>query len=435
MKTLTVIFLLILSYISSSQCIYWEQQTFPQRGNVFSLQFFDLNTGYVVCAGSTNFGEWNFIKTTNSGSNWIDVGSGIYQSLNGLSFINKDTGYVGGLNYFARTFNGGLNWTRLNIGSNNPLGTYDRLKFFDLNFGYVYGNSGGIKILKTTNGALSWDTLLHTGNPFTSNIFAFTILNKDTIIVAGYSHLDLGFVKVTHNGGLNWYLIDSLPWPVTGVSFLNNTHGLLCATNSVSGFANGKYFLTTNTGLNWVLKETGFAVPFSKSKYIDSNTYFFIDWDGGLYFTTNSGINWTFRDCFNFGAGAPGGILFINPQTGWVSGSFGPYTSAMFKTTNGGLTFIQSSLNNVPASFELFQNYPNPFNPITTINFSIPIVGLVKLTVYDINGKEVQKLVNKELLAGTYSTEFEAGNLSSGVYFYILQSGSFSTSRKMILIK
>ena len=91
------------------------------------------------------------------------------------------------------------------------------------------------------------------------------------------------------------------------------------------------------------------------------------------------------------------------------------------------------------SNFSLSQNYPNPFNPSTTIQFAIPKAGMVSLKVYNILGEEVAELINKEINAGLQSVKFDASSvrrgISSGIYFYKLQSGSFVESKKMILIK
>jgi hypothetical protein len=101
---------------------------------------------------------------------------------------------------------------------------------------------------------------------------------------------------------------------------------------------------------------------------------------------------------------------------------------------------VQQISNKVPLNFELFQNFPNPFNPKTKIKFSLPKEGFsggmdVSIKVYDILGREVAVLVNEKLYPGTYETEFEGNNLSSGVYFYVLKAGDYSESKKMVLIK
>ena len=91
--------------------------------------------------------------------------------------------------------------------------------------------------------------------------------------------------------------------------------------------------------------------------------------------------------------------------------------------------------NETPANYQLSQNYPNPFNPVTKINYALPKSGLVSLKVYDILGKEVATLVSEVKNAGSYSVDFNGANLSSGVYFYKLSVGDFSSIKKMTLLK
>lgn len=116
----------------------------------------------------------------------------------------------------------------------------------------------------------------------------------------------------------------------------------------------------------------------------------------------------------------------------YVTGnSWDDYATIKYSTTVG----ITAISNNSPDYFELKQNYPNPFNPATNINFNIPKQSNVKLAVFDVTGKEVARLVDNSLNAGTYSYDFNAANLPSGTYFYRLNAGDFSETKKMILIK
>ncbi len=105
------------------------------------------------------------------------------------------------------------------------------------------------------------------------------------------------------------------------------------------------------------------------------------------------------------------------------------------KQQGGTITGVSNFTNSIPAKYVLSQNYPNPFNPVTKINYSIPKSGLITLRVYDILGKNVATLVNEFKNAGNYSIEFNAVNLSSGVYAYKLESGSFIETKKMLLVK
>ncbi|MFN3346167.1 MAG: T9SS type A sorting domain-containing protein, partial [Chloroherpetonaceae bacterium] len=89
----------------------------------------------------------------------------------------------------------------------------------------------------------------------------------------------------------------------------------------------------------------------------------------------------------------------------------------------------------VPTQFVLEQNYPNPFNPTTTITYSLPITSVVRLEIFDVLGKKVATLVSAKQEAGTYTHTLNASTLSSGVYFYRLQAGAFSQTKKMMLVK
>ncbi len=100
-----------------------------------------------------------------------------------------------------------------------------------------------------------------------------------------------------------------------------------------------------------------------------------------------------------------------------------------------GTVGIKMISTEIPKVFSLSQNYPNPFNPVTRIQFGVPKNELVSIKIYDILGKEVATLVNDFKQAGTYEVDFNASTLSSGVYFYRMQSGYFTDIKRMMVIK
>lgn len=119
------------------------------------------------------------------------------------------------------------------------------------------------------------------------------------------------------------------------------------------------------------------------------------------------------------------GVVFVAENSGTRRVYFDRYDA---------VTGIRNN-NTIVDNYSLSQNYPNPFNPSTTINFSIPKSEYVSLKVYDIMGKEIATLVNSQMNMGSYSVDFNAANLSSGVYFYKLISGDFTEVKRMTLIK
>jgi len=102
----------------------------------------------------------------------------------------------------------------------------------------------------------------------------------------------------------------------------------------------------------------------------------------------------------------------------------------------GSMKYIaQKENDNFPNYYTLSQNYPNPFNPATTIEYAVPIKGIVTIKVYDIMGREVKTLLNKEITPGYYQIEFNAKGFPSGIYFYRMQAGNFIDTKKILLLK
>jgi hypothetical protein len=128
----------------------------------------------------------------------------------------------------------------------------------------------------------------------------------------------------------------------------------------------------------------------------------------------------------------------ISSLTGIVYYSFNQYkfvprTDADFLGVV--LTGVANHTVATPAAYELSQNYPNPFNPSTEIRYAIPTAGLTSLVVYNLLGQEVVTLVNEVQSAGSYTIRFDARSLPSGMYFARLRAGSFSSVKKMLLVK
>ncbi len=101
----------------------------------------------------------------------------------------------------------------------------------------------------------------------------------------------------------------------------------------------------------------------------------------------------------------------------------------------GSLTTSGEAEDELPRTVELKQNFPNPFNPTTVISFAVPEDTDVRLTVYDVLGRQVTQLVNEHKSAGTYEVNFDATRLSSGVYIYRLEAGETIRTKRMMLVK
>jgi hypothetical protein len=124
---------------------------------------------------------------------------------------------------------------------------------------------------------------------------------------------------------------------------------------------------------------------------------------------------------------------FVDSVSGWNGTAVG--TVGFDTASNCMVTSIGNLQNELPKCYYLSQNYPNPFNPVTKISYEIPKSGLVTLKVYDILGKEIATLVNEVKNPGSFVVDFNGSSLSSGIYFYRLESNGFVSTKKMMLIK
>jgi photosystem II stability/assembly factor-like uncharacterized protein len=365
----------------------WFEQFTPlsdTAGLIFDdIYFLDINTGITTLFHSSNFGYGRILRTTNGGTNWYTVH--IPEYCTNIAFVNSLTGYVSGHHYIFKTTDGGVNWTNQNPNFTQVLGG---IYFTDVNTGYVVGNNGNIR--KTTDGGNSWFSL----NSSVSN------------------HL----------------------W---GVWFINANTGFV-----VGGYwnpENNVIIKTTDAGNNWV------HVPYTASscwlytvRFISSSTGYIIGWCSQVLKTTNGGLNW-YNQVLPVNNYAGRSCFFINSNTGYIAGhpnTLYDSTNYIFKTTTGGEPLgIKPLSNEIPVGYSLSQNYPNPFNPATKISFDLPKSGDVRLTVFDMLGREVTVLVSEKLNSGTYEVELDGTNYPSGVYFYRITAGEFTETKKMILLK
>lgn len=207
-----------------------------------------------------------------------------------------------------------------------------------------------------------------------------------------------------------------------------------------NGFA--KYDTTTNswvnvgTGTDGLGKTVRAMTEYNGNLYITGSFYYMngvpcydlCRFDGTDFCAISNGIEELGRSLTVYNNGLYVGGNFYSADGG--------YYSNIFRYDESAGDFNHAALTSTPSKFSLEQNYPNPFNPATNIKYTIPNTGLVKLSIYDILGREVKTLVNEIKNAGTYSVEFNASNYASGVYFYRLKVGDeYSDSKKMLLIK
>jgi len=222
------------------------------------------------------------------------------------------------------------------------------------------------------------------------------------------------------NEGLNWSVVNS------GITDTVIESLGLDGNNILAGTFNGNIFLSSDNGQSWTLKKNGITAHFITS-IISLGNSLFIGTDAGVYQSTNHGDSW---NLISDGINSTIQSLTVSPEY-----LFAGSDNGVWKRSLAELTSVSNKDNNLPQLFTLAQNYPNPFNPTTNIKYSLAQAGNVKLIVYNILGSKVATLVNDYKPAGSYSVQFNGTNLASGIYLYRLESGAYTSTKKLILLK
>ena len=195
----------------------------------------------------------------------------------------------------------------------------------------------------------------------------------------------------------------------------------------------------TGSGANQYSYASSLKLDASGNVYVggySGSSVFFMDYAVVRYSNAGSQQWWTkYNGTGN--ANDLGTAIALDGSNVYITGSsVGSSSNTDFATIKYAQTVgIHQNTSEIPDSYSLSQNYPNPFNPTTQINFSIPKDGFVNITVYDAIGKEVNKLTDKHMIAGNYKVDFDASGLTSGIYFYRIQAGDYTATKKMALIK
>ncbi len=406
----------------SSQ-VHWLKQTSPVTVWLYRCAFPDTSNGW-ACGDSGTI-----IHTSNGGINWSVQPTGMNYFVEDICFINKRLGwaiandFIHYDSYVLSTTNGGVNWNVAPYPDSNII--LSTVYFLDSLNGYMGGFNGAI--LKSTDAGNTWNLM-----PVDSSFFYrfhiknFNFVNERVGAACG-GIMDLGGVLwLTTNYGFNWHSVAIGPEPIFDLLYLDS-HKVIAAGGD---FEYGASFSKTfDNWLNWDYNALGyFGVGQSLALRIPSEIWMPLAFSMAWAVSTDTGNTWTL--VVNPDSTAIYDAAFADPLHGIAVGDFG--SVYIF---NKGIIGIAGNKKAFPKQFELYQNHPNPFNPNTGINYELRISDHVRLTVYDSQGREISVLVDKKQDAGKYEVEFNASGLASGVYFYIIEVGDFTDSKKMVLVK
>lgn len=416
---------LVLSFFSSitlSQGVWVEQPVNPTPPPLNSVSAVNTNVCWV--AG----GNGNVLYTSNGGTNWV------YRNVPG--FNGSPTYVIAGIDsitalcsitttqftYIFRTTNQGNSWTQ--IYSHSYPGWIDDIKIINPSLAVAIGDpiGGRWTFLRILNLGAFIDTTVFL--PQIGSEFAWfnSMFTNGTDIWFGTSSS-----RIYHstNQGFNW-VNSSVQYPnVYAVCF-----------NGILGFAGGDQMAkSSNSGFNWTpvtLPGNGTCLTFVTNSgrywYARTNQIFFSSDGGNSFVAQHSSPDNSNYVHLSFTFSLSDEVL--STIHGW--GITGNGVISYYTESGIGIRRIGTE---VPDRFALLQNYPNPFNPTTSIEYQLQKSGHVSIRVFDEIGKQVQALVDEFQPSGYYRAEWNASNLSSGVYYYRIESPYFSQTRKMVLSK
>jgi hypothetical protein len=440
MKTIIRCLLVVLTIIAvSTQSIAQWKQTGLDSLIVSGLAVSGTSLFAVTLNGgmgpSADYAGGVFLST-NNGVSWNSVKNGLPKDNMRALIVNGNYLYAGTATsgVYLSTNNGTI-WTSVNNGLTNR--SINAFAVIGTNL-FVGTENGGV-FLSTNNGT-NWASV-STGF---SNSDVYALAATDSFILAGCGNK---LLRSTNNGN-SWTVIDSINFSFWGaivssivVIHENNEeyslyYGIKYLTyqgvyggvrySSDNGVSwNEKSFSEGVSALTVISKEQG-----SKNIFVGCSTD---GWGGGggIYLSTNNGSSWIF-DTTDLSGQAVN--TFAVSDTNLFAGLH--YGGVWRRPLSEMIpTSVKQSSFQLPERFSLSQNYPNPFNPSTTIEYNIPQQSQVTVKIFDLLGREVASLVNEKKDAGRYSVQWNAKDVSSGIYFYKLTSGNFIETKKMLVVK
>ncbi|NNG26584.1 MAG: T9SS type A sorting domain-containing protein, partial [Ignavibacteriaceae bacterium] len=335
----------------------------------------------------------------------------------------------------SRSSNGGSSFSNVAPPNSNITAFIAPFRTYVGTSDIVY--AGRDRIYKSTNGGGNW-TITNNGNVLDGNpalSMDISYQTSDKVYVGTAPFQTRSNLFRTTDGGTIWdNITGTLPdrFPAD-IAVDPNDDNIVYVT--FYGFGTGHVYKSTDSGDNWTDVSDNLPDIPTPAVIVDPNNSFhvYIGTDIGVFVSTDGGGNWQ-----DFNNGLPDAVQGMDLNITTVNNVIRVMTHGNGAYETKLLSQIPTDTGTMPpviTDFKLEQNYPNPFNPTTKINFTVPRSTFVNLTVYDALGNKVKTLVKGNKPIGTFTVDFNATGLTSGIYIYKLEAGNFVETKKMILLK
>jgi photosystem II stability/assembly factor-like uncharacterized protein len=402
-------------FASSNQGLEWTRTT--EGIDATTVTTLATNSSGRVFAGVTFGGVF---CSDDNGMLWTQRNTGLPADSNGSTILNCiATGATAGVlagteNGLFRSTDNGEQWIPLDLGFPSP-----RVSAIVASpTGTIVASAWSHGMSRSTDEGSTWAGV----GPLGVSIYCLAS-NSTGHIFAGYYDLALydGGIMRSTDQGLNWS-----PLPL-GVSYFTPYALIVDTRDNVLAASINQVLRSTDNGISWTLSSMPWGIMIN-SLAVDSSGRIYAGGSGrpAVKVSTDNGTTW--QEMSQGLSGSDVEALLID-RTGCLFA--GTSDHGVFRSA--GSTSMQDS-RLAPQVCALSQNYPNPFNPTTTIRYELPKASHVALSVFDILGREIATLLNEEKSAGTYTVQWDASGVSSGVYFYRLRAGDFVQTRRMMLV-
>ncbi len=398
-KPLISAVLFFISFSIFSQT--WTSQVSGITTGLNSMYFSDNDTGVVVGL----FGK--VLRTTSGGTNWNLQTSGTTSDLYAVSFATPLIGYAAGNNgTIIKTIDGGITWTALSSGTSTALrGLY----FTSIDTGYTCGSSG--TILKTTDGGATWATLV---SGTSNTLYGISFFNLDMGYAVGIN----GTIIKTMNAGNAWSTLSS------GTASTLFSPNFADSLNVCVSSSTGLILKTPNGGGAWLSQSIG-SLYMTSVNFLNTTTGFVIGGDVGadtsaIFRTDDAGLTWVWQ---NSNASRLYGSYFTGFDAGYACGTNGTIVK---------VTAIKVGISeNATLEFNA-STFPNPFSSSFSVSFEVKKAQCLEIGLYDITGKEIMKLAERNFLQGTHVLQCGDLDLPQGSYFVQIRSTEGVQTQKII---
>ena len=436
MKKLVLIVLFLFQFIAATDA-QWQKVSTQNVGLSGRLHAYNST---LFLYGS--YSGYHVYKSTDNGATWTDIISkfpyDVYYMYNFKNEIFALTATAGKSIYSSK--DGGETWSQK---SSIPTVTGNGAILWMTSDGNnLYAVSNRKSFYASTDNGASWkETIINTTTGGNMSYFAAAGSTMVSTIVG------TGAV-VSTDGGQTW-VINNPGNPALFVTYVINFNGSVYGITSGSGVHRFNSSLKTWESVSKGLPDA-LSFQISKALTFFGNTLYvatigFLDSKVSIFSSSDGGANWnsiSSSGLTTLNAATSSTSFVLTAQNIFLYDYQSSSSSASVYKMAYSATSVTETGTELPAMFELNQNYPNPFNPETTISYTIPsnVKGEtinVTLKVFDGLGREVVTLIDEHKQAGTYNFQFSIINsqLPSGVYFYTLKAGNFSSTKKMLLIK